>query len=171
LKARRNAYRRRRHRAEEGFGAGNSSQGETLMKQMPGIMLVSVFALISLLHLYWAAGGRVGRDVAIPSVGGVRAFSPSPFGTVLVAAAFLVAIFVILGQIGLLGKAVPRWIFRWATLGVAIIFFLRAVGEFRLVGFFKRASDTAFAYWDTRLFSPLCLVIAFTAFALFYNED
>lgn len=54
--------------------------------------------------------------------------------------------------------------------GIAGIFFLRAVGEFKLVGFFKRASDTPFAYWDTWLFSPLCLVIAIIAFALVYSE-
>ena len=141
------------------------------MIRISGILLVLVFALISLLHLYWAAGGRVGKDVAIPSVGGARSFSPSPLGTVLVAAAFLVAIFVILGQLGLLGGAIPRWIFRWATLGIALIFLLRAIGEFRLVGFFKRASDSPFAYWDTRLYSPLCLLIAATAFALFYKRE
>jgi hypothetical protein len=140
------------------------------MIRISGILLVVVFAIISLFHLYWAAGGRTGRAVAIPSVGGQRSFTPSPLGTVLVAVAFLVAILVILGRLGLLGDAIPRWMFRWATLGIALIFFLRAIGEFKLVGFFKRVSDTPFAHWDTWLFSPLCLVIAVTAFALFYNE-
>ncbi len=136
-----------------------------------GLLLAAVFAAISLLHLYWAAGGRAGSGVAVPSVGGVRSFSPSPFGTVLVAGAFLAAMFVIIGRLGWLGDAIPGWIFRWATLAIALIFFLRAIGEFKLVGFFKRASDTPFAYWDTWLFSPLCLVIALAAVTLFYHLD
>ncbi|MBC7929438.1 MAG: DUF3995 domain-containing protein [Rubrivivax sp.] len=140
------------------------------MIRILGILLVLVFAAISLLHLYWAAGGSFGKAVAIPSVGGTRSFNPSPLATVLVAVAFLVAIFVIIGRLGLLGDALPRWIFRWATLGIALIFLLRAIGEFKLVGFFKRVSNSPFAYWDTLLFSPLCLLIAIIAFALFYNE-
>lgn len=140
------------------------------MFRILGILLAAVFALISSIHLYWAAGGRFGRGVAIPSVGGARAFNPSPLGTVLVAVAFLVAAFVVLGQINLLGGALPRWVFRWATLGIALIFLLRAIGEFKLVGFFKRASDSPFTYWDTHLFSPLCLLIAVAAFVLFYVE-
>jgi len=140
------------------------------MNQILGIVLVAVFAIISLFHLYWAAGGRTGRAVAIPSVGGERLFNPSPFATILVAVAFLVAILVIIGRLGFLGSAIPKWVFRWATLGISLIFFLRAIGEFKLVGFFKRVSDTPFAYWDTWLFSPLCLVIAGMAFALFYEE-
>ena len=140
------------------------------MIKIVGILLAAVFALLSLLHLYWAVGGRFGSAVAIPSVGGKPSFRPSPFATVLVAVAFIAAVLVVIGQLGWLGNRVPRWMFRWATLGIALIFFLRAVGEFKLIGFFKRASDTPFAYWDTHLFSPLCLLIAVAAFALFYNN-
>jgi bacteriorhodopsin len=100
----------------------------------------------------------------------VRVFKPSVGGTILVAVAFLLAIAVILGQLRFLGDAVPHGIFRWGTFAIALLFFLRAVGEFRLVGFFKRVSDTPFAYWDTWLFSPLCLGIAVIAFLLAYTE-
>ncbi len=110
------------------------------------------------------------NEVTVPIVGGERAFNPSPLGTILVATALLLAMFTILGQLGLLGEAIPKWIFRWGTWGIALIFFLRAVGDFKLFGFFKQASDTPFAHWDTWLFSPLCLVIAVTAFALVYSE-
>jgi hypothetical protein len=115
-------------------------------------------------------GGRFGSGATVPTVGETRAFNPSPLGTVLVATALLLAMLIILGQLGLLGEAIPKWMFRWGTCGIALVFLLRAVGEFRLIGFFKRASDTPFAYWDTWLFSPLCLVIAVIAFALVYTE-
>jgi hypothetical protein len=108
--------------------------------------------------------------VTVPDVGGERAFNPSPLGTALVAIGLLIAMFTVLGHLGLLGEEIPRWVFRWGTCGIALVFFLRAVGEFRLVGFFKRASDSQFAYWDTWLFSPLCLAIAVIALALVYSE-
>jgi len=136
------------------------------MTRVLGIFIAVTFGVLSLLHLYWAAGGKFGIGVAVPTVGVKRVFNPSPLGTVLVATALLVAMFTILGHLGLLGGAIPRWVFRWGTCGIAVIFLLRAVGDFKLVGFFKRASDTPFAYWDTWLFSPLCLVIAVIAFAL-----
>ncbi|HEV7891924.1 MAG TPA: DUF3995 domain-containing protein [Pyrinomonadaceae bacterium] len=145
------------------------------MIRILGILLAVIFAVISLFHFYWAAGGTFGRSVAVPTVavpsrGDVRVFKPSVGGTILVAVAFLLAIAVILGQLGFLGEAVPHRVFRWGTWAIALIFFLRAVGEFRLVGFFKRVSDTPFALWDTWLFSPLCLVIAVAAFMLAYAE-
>jgi hypothetical protein len=47
--------------------------------------------------------------------------------------------------------------------GMSAVLFLRAVGDFRAVGFSKRVRDTRFAWWDTRLFSPLCLAMAVLA--------
>ena len=48
----------------------------------------------------------------------------------------------------------------WPARIVTGLFFLRAIGEFRYVGFFKRVRDTAFAKADTRFYSPLCVFIA-----------
>lgn len=141
------------------------------MIRVAGMLVALTFGALSLLHLYWAAGGKFGGAAAVPTVGGQRTFHPSPLGTVLVAIALLVAMLVVLGRLGLLGEAVPRRVFRWGTGGIAVIFLLRAVGDFRLVGFFKRVSNTSFAYWDTWLFSPLCLAIAVVAFALVYSES
>jgi hypothetical protein len=140
------------------------------MRNALGILLAVIFTIQGLLHLYWAAGGRLASGVTVPVVGGRRTFNPSPTGTVLVAVAFLIAIFIILGRIGKLGDAIPGWVFRLGTFGIFVIFFLRAVGELKLVGFFKRVRDTPFAYWDTWLFSPLCLVIAVIAFMLAYTK-
>lgn len=152
-----------------------TTREKEFMTRLLGILLAVIFAVISLFHLYWAAGGAFGSSVAVPTVavpsrGNVRAFKPSTGGTILVALAFLLAVAVILGRLRLLGNVVPHWLFRWGTWAIALIFFLRAVGEFRLVGFFKKVSDTPFAHWDTWLFSPLCLVIAIIAFMLAYTE-
>ena len=43
---------------------------------------------------------------------------------------------------------------------IPIIFLLRAIGEFKYVGIFKRVKKTKFGRFDTKLFSPLCLIIS-----------
>jgi hypothetical protein len=141
------------------------------MRYISGLLLAAVFALLGLFHVYWAAGGRFGSVSGVPTVNGARVFNPSVAGTLLVAAALFGAMLVILGQINLLGEAIPKWVFRGATLVIGVLFFLRSIGEFRLVGFFKQVRDTPFAFWDTWLFSPLCLLIALTAFLLAYKNS
>lgn len=42
---------------------------------------------------------------------------------------------------------------------VADAMLLRAVGHFRLVGFFKKITGSRFARLDTMLFSPLCMAL------------
>lgn len=142
------------------------------MIRILGIVLALIFALLSFLHLYWAAGGRFGSGAAIPTVGvgGGRLLHPSPLGTSLVAAALFAAVLVVLGRLKFLGAVVPGWIFYSGTWVIALLFLLRSIGDFRYVGFFKSVSGTDFARWDTILFSPLCLFIAVAAFLINYYE-
>lgn len=140
------------------------------MIRILGILLAAVFSLLGLLHLYWAAGGRFGRGVAVPTVGGERLMNPSPVGTILVAAALFAAALVVLGRLKFWGAVVPVWIFYAGTWVIAALFLLRTIGDFRYVGFFKSVSGTDFARWDTMLFSPLCLFIAAAAFLISYYE-
>lgn len=125
-----------------------------------GIFLAIIFATLGALHLYWAFAGSGVSENVIPSVNGKAVFHPSAFVTVLVALALFTAMFVILGQIGFLARIIPGRVFYWGTIGISVVFFLRAIGDFRLVGFFKKITDTKFAYWDNWLFSPLCLLIS-----------
>ncbi len=135
-----------------------------------GVLLAAIFAALGLLHLYWAAGGRKGSAISIPTVDGQSAFNPMPGVTVLVAGGLFAGMLIVLGQLGILGQALPGWIFQCGTWGIVIVFGFRAIGEFRLVGFFKSVVDTPFARWDTWLFSPLCLAIAAIAFLLTYHR-
>lgn len=136
-----------------------------------GILLAVVFAILSLLHIFWAAGGRLGGSAAVPSgVNGERLFNPSTFSTILVAAALLLAMLVVLGRIGIWGGNLPAWIFHLGASGISLLFLLRAIGDFRYLGFFKSVTETDFARWDTLLYSPLCLFIAAVAFLInFYK--
>ncbi len=127
-----------------------------LMHSMASRLLAGMLAAISALHLYWAAGGHWGIEAAIPRVGGKTLFQP---GTVATAAvAFLLAI----AAAGVLTPFDP-WLKKQFLRTMALVFALRAIGEFHYVGFFQQASDSRFAYWDTRLFSPLCVLLAMMA--------
>ena len=141
------------------------------MIRILGILLAVIFAILSFFHVYWAAGGRLGSGAAIPTgAGGARLLNPSPFGTILVAAALLAAMLVVLGRLKIRGAFVPGWIFYSGIWIIALLFLLRAIGDFRYVGFFKSVTGTNFAHWDTILFSPLCLFIAVVAFLINWYE-
>ncbi len=140
------------------------------MIRILGILLAVILAILSFFHLYWASGGRFGIGAAIPTVGGKSLFKPSPFATILVAAALFAAMLVVLGRIKIWGAFVPSWIFYWGTWVISLLFLLRTIGDFRYVGFFKSVTDTNFARWDTILFSPLCLFIGIVAFLISYYE-
>ena len=140
------------------------------MIRILGIVVAVIFALLGLLHLYWAGGGRFGRGAAIPTAGGERLLNPSPVGTILVAAALFAAALVVLGRLKFWGAGLPVWIFYVGTWVISALFLLRTVGDFRYVGFFKSVSGTDFARWDTMLFSPLCLFIAAAVFLISYYE-
>ena len=127
---------------------------------MTAIALASVLAFLSGLHIYWAFGGRWGWGAAIPQIDGRPTFTPSRFATLLVALGLAAAAALPLVRTGALPFAVPAWLSQWSAVFLALIFLVRAVGDFRLVGFFKRVRGTPFAIWDTRLFSPLCLLLA-----------
>ena len=52
-----------------------------------------------------------------------------------------------------------RWT-RWAGAALALGLLVRAIGDFGYVGFFKRKGGNPFARLDTRVYSPLCLLLA-----------
>jgi hypothetical protein len=55
-----------------------------------------------------------------------------------------------------------------ASIGwiIPAIFLIRAIGDFKYVGFTKKVKSSTFAELDTKFFSPLCLVIAALGFAI-----
>ncbi len=136
------------------------------------ILTSAAFLLfISLLHLYWAAGGKRGLEVAIPrkSNESERLFRPGKGATVAVAVLILGASYLLLAKSGFFPTLLPQPLIHWGCILCTAVFFVRAVGDFRYVGFFKRVRQTRFAQMDTRLYSPLCVwlglafVLALTA--------
>ena len=120
----------------------------------------AVFVALSSVHWYWALGGRLGRSSVIPSTAGVAHFSPSRTGTVLVAAALLLAAGTVV--VAAEGSLAPVWrtICSSAAVLLAAVLTLRAIGDTRHVGFFKQRNQSRFARLDTFLYSPLCVLLA-----------
>jgi len=138
---------------------------------MTALFVVAILAGLGLLHGLWALRGPVDSDRIIPrrtrvdpSSGErlhVAAFVPSPGATGLVAAALIGAAALVAMRAGWLGDAASsHGMVRAAVVGIAVVFLARAVGDFELVGFFKARNGSAFARWDTWLYSPLCVVLA-----------
>jgi hypothetical protein len=122
------------------------------------------FTVISLIHVDWALGGRLGTTAAIPHVPGaagstVPAFKPGMALTLLVASALASVAVLVALRAGLFGLPLPHWTIQVAIGVVAIVMFARAVGDFRLIGFFKRTTGSRFAQLDTWLYSPLCVAL------------
>lgn len=119
-----------------------------------------VLAAIAAVHVAWMLGVRRGLRAAIPEVDGRAAFAPPRGLTALVTLALTVAAGIVLAAAR---SGAPPW--TWLTRAGAAVFALRALGDFRLVGLTKRVHGTAFARWDDRLFTPLCVLLA-ACFAL-----
>ena len=123
-------------------------------------LLIGVFLALATVHLYWVCGGRGLKLGAVPQVAGRPAFVPSPGMTLAVALALSTCALLVAGTVGWLPIPIPQRFFCWLVFALALVFLARAIGDFRLVGFFKKTHDSAFARLDTRVFSPLCLAIA-----------
>ncbi len=128
------------------------------MKTLGGVVAM-VLLVLSGWHIYWAVGGQRGIGVVLPKGHGGQVLQPPVGATWLVALALAVAAAVVLGRVGIWHPPLPDGLFRWGTWTLATVFGLRAVGDFRMIGFFKRVHDTPFARWDDALFSPLCLLL------------
>jgi Protein of unknown function (DUF3995) len=124
---------------------------------------IVIVLMLAGVHLYWAAGGKAGKGAAVPSANGRPVIRPSAFGTAMVAVGLCVMATLVALRIGLLnlpalpGSGVIVEVGVWL---IAAVFALRAIGDFRYVGFFKRIRDGRFARLDTLAYSPLCACLA-----------
>jgi hypothetical protein len=77
------------------------------------------------------------------------------------AAAFMFALpaLIFLARADILLTDLPSWVPYVGVWGVAAVLFIRTIGDFRYAGLTKRIRDTSFARMDTRIYTPLCLVL------------
>lgn len=128
-----------------------------------------LLAALGLLHLYWLWGGQWALEGVFPVLKtGQQRFEPPPVATFLVALALFVGALLHLEFIPFL----PEFYRRIGLLIMGMVFLLRAVGEFKYLGLFKKEKDSLFAKRDTLYYVPLCVVLsgnAFLASSFFIN--
>jgi hypothetical protein len=132
-----------------------------------------LFFGIALLHIYWAMGGRRWADAVLPEMGhdGKKLFVPGPIITLLVAVGLLLMAFFSLAAAPFFAGIVPtKWVV-YGNAAIAAIFALRAMGDFRYAGFFKKIKHTPFAKNDSRYYSPLCVLIALLALVIVLKKN
>ncbi len=139
------------------------------MQNLLAFLLLIAFSLLALVHVYWACGGQKGASIAVPerpsrsgSLTMEKAFQPGKVTTLAVALALIAVAAMVAVRSGMFGISIGHTgldIVRLALALVAIAMLLRAIGEFRLVGFFKKIRGTPFARMDTLLYSPLCCAL------------
>ncbi len=128
-----------------------------------------ILLVVTVFHVYWGLGGNWGVRSVLPEQNGT---SVMPFGrgiTLIVALIFGGMAFFYLykiGQFPSLDSIVPNWLSQYGLWLLAGIFSLRAIGDFRYVGFFKQVRNSRFAKLDTKFYSPLCLLLSVNTFLL-----
>jgi hypothetical protein len=135
---------------------------------------LAIIAFAASFHLHWALGGRTGFSVSLPQ---------RPDGTPVMAhrlpwwrpaagavALGLVALaLLLLGHAGHLPIPLPAGVARAALLASGAAFVARALVPNRYVGFFKSLRSTRWARFDTRLYSPLFLLLGLLLLASAWN--
>ena len=115
------------------------------------MVTVAGFFILSGLHFYWVFGGKRGFDKSIPTVGDKPTLNPGRVITTIVA-------------LGLLGFGVITYLLGFTDIKsmkygnlivvagwcVSAIFLIRAVGDFKTVGFFKKIRRTDFSRYEDR---------------------
>ena len=148
---------------------GRSTSTLDMMPNAVAILVVAILTGLALIHIYWGLGGRAVRAAAVPEVNGKRAFSPSPGGTLFVAACLLAAAYAVAITGHVISSPLAPFA-RWITFALSLLFLARAIGDFRLVGFFKRRDSSRSARLDTTLYSPLCLVLSLATGYVAYDH-
>jgi len=124
------------------------------------IFLFFLFLILGIIHFYWASGGQWGIEQALPkNKDGVRMLNPRKIDSVVVGFGLCIFGVFYLLQTTWITINLSNWLLQSASWMIPAIFLLRAIGDFRYAGFFKKIRNTSFAKWDNQLFSPLCLFI------------
>jgi len=125
------------------------------------ILLVIVYAVIALIHFYWLFGEKWVDKVLPTDKNGKRVLNPRKFETIIVTLGLLLFAFYYLLKIELFEVEVPKLITKYSGWIISSIFIIRAIGDFKYVGFFKKIKNTKFAEFDTKYFTFISLIIGF----------
>ena len=128
------------------------------------VLALAIIAFAAAFHLHWAFGGRLGFAVSLPQrpdnspvmAHRLPWWRPAAGG---VALCLICLALLLLAWAGHLPLKFPRPWVRLVLLGVGMAFICRALIPNVYVGFFKRLRTTRWSRYDTRLYSPLFLIL------------
>lgn len=124
------------------------------------LILSLIFFILGIIHLNWLIGGTFGFDESLPTKEtGERVLNPKKFDSAIVGLGLMCFAFFYLIKADLINLDIPHWILKYGSWLIPAIFILRAVGEFKYVGLFKKIKHTSFGELDTKFYSPLCAFI------------
>ena len=132
------------------------------------IVNAAIFLVLGALHFYWALGYTWALNVVVPSKpSGEKVLNPSAAASTVVGIGLCMMAVIHLANARLWLTEFPQ-VIKYSTLAMAIIFLLRAIGDFKWVGLFKKITTTPFAKNDTRYYVPLCFFLSVSSFLLFF---
>lgn len=147
---------------------------EQPIAMIPAFTNSTILLIISGIHIYWGLGGNWGVRAAVPERNGTKALRPGRFITLIVAIIFDgMALFYVaqIGRLPTIDALIPNWLSQYGLWVLAGIFLLRAIGDFKYVGFFKRIRNSRFAELDTKFYTPLCLLLSANTFLLIFSQS
>jgi hypothetical protein len=138
-----------------------------MIKIIIGLVLFTIFISLSAVHLYWGFGGKWSVNAVIPTkVNSEKVLAPTALHCFVVAIGLLGFGLFTLAKSKILFFSLPALLLDIGVWALSLLFILRAIGDFRYIGFFKKINTTEFGHLDSKYYSPLCLIIAFLIIAL-----
>jgi hypothetical protein len=124
------------------------------------ILCAAILTFASGFHFYWGFGGQTGVRLSLPQrEDGTPIAAYGAIGALAVAVVLAMVMVLLLALAGLIRLPLPIALIRAAVAAWALLFAARALSWWRYAGLFKSVRNTDFAHYDTRLYSPLCLLL------------
>lgn len=125
-------------------------------------LLFVIFLFLGMIHFNWVFGGKWGIEKALPTnEEGERVLNPKKLDSAIVGFGLILFSWFYFLKTGLITFQLTTWISSLGDWIIPLIFLLRAIGDFKYIGFFKKIKNTEFGKADTLFFSPLCLFLTF----------
>ncbi|MCO4798152.1 MAG: DUF3995 domain-containing protein [Colwelliaceae bacterium] len=121
------------------------------------IIVFIIMLIASVLHFYWALGGKYGLMSAGPNLENGKDFVPSSW-LIFIVASLLFGLAILPLQLVAPMEQFKGYV-HYVGYCVSLVLVVRAIGDFKYVGFFKKVYNSNFATLDTKYFSPLILFL------------
>ena len=133
-------------------------------------LLCIIFLILAAIHVNWGFGGKFGFDGALPTdLEGKRLMNPGRMASMIVGIVLLGFAIFYLYILGMFPLYLPDWLATLLLWFIPTIFIIRAVGDLKYVGFFKKIKQTKFGKLDSMFYSPLCLIIGVFGLIIAYS--